>query len=223
MRRLQRCGFTLIELLVVIAIIAILASILFPVFARARSKARQAACMSNLRQLGTAMHMYADDYDEMLPLWSLVGGAPDGSGRLPGVPYTWDTQLFPYMKNTQILICPENPYGRTYRSYALPRYISGQPLGAIMNVTATAALFEKGRYAPGEWEDATGENFHQSTSMNATPEYFHVEGKNFLFVDGHVKWYQKSAGPFAETGGPGGEAGDCETPGEHPAGDWPVS
>lgn len=214
-------GFTLIELLVVIAIIAILASILFPVFARARAKARQSACMSNLRQLGNALMMYADDYDEMLPLWSLVGGNPDGSGRLPGPSYTWDTQLLPYMRNQQLLICPDNPYGRTYRSYALPRYVSGQPLGVFPNVTETVLLFEKGRYAPGEWEDATGENFHQSTSMYPTPQYFHFEGKNFLFVDGHVKWYQRAGGPFAETGGPGGRAGDCEVPGEHPLGDWP--
>jgi len=222
MTRHRRAGFTLIELLVVIAIIAILASILFPVFARARSKARQSACMSNLRQLGTALAMYADDYDEMLPLWSLVGGAPDGSGRLPGPAYTWDTQLFPYMKNTQILVCSENPYGRTYRSYALPRYISGQALGAIGNVTATVTLFEKGHYAPGTWEDATGENFHQSTSASVTPEYFHTEGKNFLFLDGHVKWHNKSAGPFADKDGPSGVAGQCETPGEHPGGDWPA-
>ena len=219
----RREGFTLIELLVVIAIIAILASILFPVFARARAKGRQTACLSNMRQLGTALAMYAGDYDETLPLWSLVGGDPSGAGRLPGPEYTWDTQLMPYVKNTQILICLDNPYGRTYRSYAMPRYVSGQALGAILNVTATVALFEKGHYVPGSWEDATGENFHQSTSANATPEYFHFDGKNFVFVDGHAKWSQKSAGPFAETGGPGGAAGDCLTPGEHPTGDWPVS
>lgn len=215
-------GFTLIELLVVIAIIAILASILFPVFARARSKARQAACMSNLRQLGTAMAMYADDYDETLPLWSLAGGAPDGSGRLPGHPYTWDEQLHPYTRNNQILICAENPYGRTYRSYAMPRYVSGQSLGALTNVTAIVLLFEKGHYGPGAWEDAAGENFHQSTSMNPTPEYFHTMGKNFLFVDGHVKWYQKSAGPFAEKGGPAAEPGACVLPADNPDGDWPI-
>jgi prepilin-type N-terminal cleavage/methylation domain-containing protein/prepilin-type processing-associated H-X9-DG protein len=216
-------GFTLIELLVVIAIIAILASILFPVFARARGKARQTACLSNQKQIGLALHMYSDDYDEMMPQWSLVGGNPDGTGRQAGTAYTWDTQLAPYMKNTQILICPDNPFGRTYRAYALPRYVSGQPMGAFMNVTAIVALFEKGHYAPGDWEDATGENFHQSTSTSLTCEPFHADGKNFLFVDGHAKWYQKTAGPFAETGGPSGGAGDCTTPGEHPTGDWPVS
>src|SRR5881296_3938324 len=64
----RRKGFTLIELLVVIAIIAILAAILFPVFAQARAKARQAVCLSNMRQLGTGLTMYAQDYDETLPL-----------------------------------------------------------------------------------------------------------------------------------------------------------
>ena len=63
-------GFTLIELLVVIAIIAILAAILFPVFAQARNKARQTACLSNLKQLGTGFAMYTQDYDETMPIWT---------------------------------------------------------------------------------------------------------------------------------------------------------
>ena len=65
----RRHGFTLIELLVVIAIIAVLAAILFPVFAQAREQARQTTCLSNLKQLGTGLTMYAQDYDETLPSW----------------------------------------------------------------------------------------------------------------------------------------------------------
>ena len=213
-------GFTLIELLVVIAIIAILASILFPVFSRARAKARQTACLSNQRQLGTAIAMYAEDFDEILPLWSLVGGAPDGTGRLPGPPDTWDTQIYPYTRNKQILYCGDNPYGK-HRSYSMPRYVSGTDVGRFTNVVETVLLFEKGAYAPGEWEDAAGENFHQSTSMYPTARYFHNDGKNFLFIDGHSKWAQRSAGPFAETGRPGAAPGACEIPGPHPGGDWP--
>jgi prepilin-type N-terminal cleavage/methylation domain-containing protein len=85
MRKTQgRRGFTLIELLVVIAIIAILAAILFPVFAQAREQARKSMCLSNCKQLGTAMQMYAQDYDDMLPGWDNPG-APrsraNGAGR----------------------------------------------------------------------------------------------------------------------------------------------
>ena len=89
MARVARSGFTLIELLVVIAIIAILAAILFPVFAQAREKARQATCMSNLKQTGLAVLMYAGDYDEQLP-W----GASNGGG----VTTTWYDLVEPYVK-----------------------------------------------------------------------------------------------------------------------------
>src|SRR6056297_3918167 len=104
-------GFTLIELLVVIAIIAILAAILFPVFAQARAKARQASCMSNLKQLGLGFEMYAQDYDEMLPVWGYGNIDNAENGPDEGF-YSWDTVLEPYIKNVQILKCPSNPYDR---------------------------------------------------------------------------------------------------------------
>src|SRR5438445_4092406 len=75
MRRQRKTAFTLIELLVVIAVIAIIAAILFPVFAAARDKARQALCLSNLRQIGSALHMYVQDYDERLPNCCSAGRA----------------------------------------------------------------------------------------------------------------------------------------------------
>jgi len=92
---MKRKAFTLIELLVVIAIIAILASILFPVFARARENARKAACQSNLKQIGLGVMMYAQDYDETYPIASLTytGGA------------IWQV-LDPYVKNDQVWVCP---------------------------------------------------------------------------------------------------------------------
>src|SRR3982750_3360923 len=87
----SRSGFTLIELLVVIAIIAILAAILFPVFAQAREKARQTACMSNVKQIGTALTMYVQDYEETMPR-AFSGGTAASPGR------DWSTDLIPYIK-----------------------------------------------------------------------------------------------------------------------------
>jgi len=92
-------AFTLIELLVVIAIIAILAAILFPVFAQAREKARQAACLSNTKQIALAVQMYAQDYDEMLPI---IGDNAQLRGR-------WQHQILPYIKSAAVFTCPNIP------------------------------------------------------------------------------------------------------------------
>ena len=97
--RHQARGFTLIELLVVIAIIAILAAILFPVFARARENARRASCQSNLKQIGLGLLQYSQDYDELLmPVY--VGPAPNQD--------FWTISIQPYLKSTQILQCPSD-------------------------------------------------------------------------------------------------------------------
>jgi prepilin-type N-terminal cleavage/methylation domain-containing protein/prepilin-type processing-associated H-X9-DG protein len=113
--RRSRHGFTLIELLVVIAIIAILAAILFPVFAQAREKARQTACLSNLKQIGLGLQMYAQDYDETLPS-SWMNNGPAGPGGDPGMSTaatpsnTWQWMILPYIKNDQVYICPSNRF-----------------------------------------------------------------------------------------------------------------
>ena len=102
-------GFTLIELLVVIAIIAILAAILFPVFAQAREKARATSCLSGSKQIATAIQMYTDDYDETLPGSMDVDGGGGGSwDYVQGGIYSITYKLQPYMKNYKVFACPSS-------------------------------------------------------------------------------------------------------------------
>jgi len=123
-------GFTLIELLVVIAIIAILAAILFPVFARARENARRASCQSNLKQIGLGIMQYTQDYDE-----TFMFGEGMRYDIQPGIPSSWDLQIQPYTKSMQVLTCPSDSRSATYstlgtygsnlrRSYAMTGYLA---------------------------------------------------------------------------------------------------
>ena len=155
MRRKHASGFTLIELLVVIAIIAILAAILFPVFAQAREKARQTACLSNLKQIGLAIHTYVIDYDERWPRGEGCS-APAPSPTKPDTAtgcwnksgpfgqrlnhYKWQAWLMPYVKNVDVFKCPSrklydgkdtygNRYwtdnGEMYNAYSISTPITG--------------------------------------------------------------------------------------------------
>src|SRR5580700_805002 len=94
-------AFTLIELLVVIAIIAILAAILFPVFAQAREKARGISCLSNTKQLGLGVMMYTEDYDENYP----IGFQSD---TIWSGPFAWTYEIQPYLKSLQVFVCPDD-------------------------------------------------------------------------------------------------------------------
>jgi len=183
-------GFTLIELLVVIAIIAILAAILFPVFARAREKARQTSCLSNCKQIALGVLMYAQDYDEMLP--------PNATGpstyNLPdGTSYTgsllWHYMIFPYVKNVQLFDCPSSTqqlpagaYDSTF-GYGKNYHISGVALAMIDQPTLTVMLCDSDYYLA-DWDANIN-----SDNSNA-PANRHNDGANFAHMDGHAKWHQ---------------------------------
>ena len=154
-------GFTLIELLVVIAIIAILAAILFPVFAQAREKARATQCLSNCKQIGTSLIMYLDDYDQTYPVrpagwgWDYFGGYHfDANADADKVkickPLVYTGQLMPYMKNEKIFKCPSDSgtyrattcdpnltAGKRFSSYVYRGYIAYKPDAASMGVGAS--------------------------------------------------------------------------------------
>jgi len=135
MDRWDKRAFTLIELLVVIAIIAILAALLFPVFAQARERARMSACLSNTRQLGTALMMYVQDYDETYPYIRFYCGAEC---------FTWKNAIRPYLKSLDVLACPSNPFGKTTPGRAGPTF----PAPSLPGSNAEGWQFEPERRMP---------------------------------------------------------------------------
>jgi len=195
---MARRGFTLIELLVVIAIIAILAAILFPVFAKAREKARQASCLSNMKQVSLAIVQYAQDYDEMMVPSALSAFnyiSPDGTpiNVTPPSAMLWMYMVYPYVKNVQVFNCPsytEHWSPTVYDSscgYGKSPYIDGalanldEPAGTIMVADSNYYLVD--------WDSRTDPDGATSTSDNADPpRNCHNEGANFGFADGHAKW-----------------------------------
>ncbi len=143
MRILKKRGFTLIELLVVIAIIAILAAILFPVFARAREKARQTSCLSNLKQVGIAVSMYVQDYDERMPYNYHYNAART-------MLWWWQDDVRPYIRNEQVYVCPSvgNSIQYTYlRPPGLPNPLIKDYTGSVCASSTSPAPWNS-RFGP---------------------------------------------------------------------------
>jgi len=204
----RRSGFTLIELLVVIAIIAILAAILFPVFAKARSKARQASCLSNVKQLALGVLMYAQDYDETFPIAYYYG--PGFSWE-----YSWDYVIDwttgnytygligAYTKSTEINKCPSigqlETWGRPQCGYAYnTSYIGHGQFEAIVppaSLSMVQAPADTALLADAAWYYGPNQlaacNFLRSPSdwlySSGTVHFRHNGTANVAFCDGHTK------------------------------------
>ncbi len=211
-------GFTLIELLVVIAIIAILAAILFPVFAKAREKARQTSCLSNCKQLGMAYMQYTQDYDEVNPFAEIYlppgvttldcyfNRATNGSWALTYL--IWADVMRPYLKNDQILRCPSNSghfigYGwNCYIGYSGgaagrtgPLY-EGVSMGMLEYPAETPCIADHnsgsvyGTTLSFDWYRRWPNGASVSEDMRAQWDAWppHNGGINIVFCDGHAKW-----------------------------------
>jgi prepilin-type N-terminal cleavage/methylation domain-containing protein/prepilin-type processing-associated H-X9-DG protein len=214
-RNAERKGFTLIELLVVISIIAILAAILFPVFARARENARRASCMSNLKQWGMAQLQYSQDYDE-----KLSGMRVFQNGSTTAYVH-WHRLLEPYAKSRQLEYCPNGTPNSdpTYTSYGYNYLLGDQgvvtggysvSLSAIQSVSETVMLADSYygnslmlgsyyMYPPSVFAASTQRwwEFRDISTAGGRITARHMEGAVVCYVDGHVKW-SKLPGPLTQ-------------------------
>ena len=229
----SRRGFTLIELLVVIAIIAILAAILFPVFAQAREKARAAACMSNTKQIATASVMYVQDYDEnLVPTYQY-----DAKG-CPNLRW-WYDMIMPYCKNWGVLQCPSGKqfndcgttkidtkgkasgvwisYGTCSNTWCVGSWGEAKAYAVVVEPANTLWIAESSSTSPELWSRGglrawTCPKAEIAPGINPANVMCdrHNGGANYTFVDGHAKWLRKTTADmwnYAKNGMMGGYEG----------------
>ena len=202
-------GFTLIELLVVIAIIAILAAILFPVFAKVREKARQTSCLSNEKQLGLGFIQYTQDNDEQMPM--RLGGSGPTDIECGG----WGGRIYPYVKSTGVYRCPDDVSTATVSYMLNINFQTGYanmsswtaPASTVMltevyngptfDVTSPTETQSPRMYADVSGPESGGQSaagplggraFSATWDQSTTGR--HTDGSNFLLSDGHAKWFR---------------------------------
>jgi prepilin-type processing-associated H-X9-DG protein len=204
---MKNFAFTVIEALVVIFITLVIAAILFPVFKRARDNRHpRSNCQRNLKQIALCFKQYTQDWNEAFPPVALNGGARTKLNR--AMSYGWADTLQPYVKLTQIYQCgweekqapgPYEPWEAGYVDFYFNRRVAGQLETSFNNSANTVML--------GEGNDGTDINDARYTHSSvpsgwvkntASPLHRHLDGANYAFVDGHVKWLNSLRHPGTE-------------------------